>query len=129
MPRVADIFMREFELSGEGRLRGIWGWMEGRKTYALAGIVFLAVLGLTFAGRLTPSTASTVALFAVSGFAMTFRSALGRHQAEQLAILQEIAAAGLAARQHNRPAAVASLVQAAEQGAQLAGEVSKEGKV
>lgn len=102
------------------------GWMAGRKTYWVATTLFLVVLGLVFDGRMDPATAASLGLFGMAGFAVTFRAALAHHQAEVIQILQQIAAAGSAARSHNQQAELTDLVAAGQLGLHLATTVSKE---
>jgi hypothetical protein len=107
-------------------MKAFWGWMAGRKTYIMAGLVLAVTFTLVFLQRLTPTTAFAVVMFAVSGFAATFRSALQRHQAESVAILIDIAAAGKAAAGHNSVALGGSLMQAAQDSGKLADEIHAE---
>jgi hypothetical protein len=65
-------------------------------------------------------------VFAVSGFAVTFRDALGRHQAEELAILKDIAAAGRAAAARNTGSTISQLADAVQRSASLAMSVKGE---
>ena len=109
-------------------MRAFLSWMAGRKTYLMAGVVFLATVTLVFLGRLNPTTASAVVLFAISGFAATYRSALARHQEEEIAILVTIANAGKAAAARNSPALISAATQVVEQGTKLAGEIAQEQK-
>lgn len=92
-------------------MRAIWGWLAGRKTYILAGGVLLVLLALVYLGRLTPETAALVISFAVPLFALTFRSALGSHQAQVLAVLTDVAAVGYAVRLHDKAAVQVSVLQ------------------
>lgn len=89
-------------------------------------IVILTVLFLLFFGRMTPQHAWAVFLFMCSGSAVTFRSALGRHQAEELAILQKIADAGASFQVHNYGATQTDVVAAVLQALTLTGEVKAE---
>ncbi len=120
------IFPGEFGASGGRMKRVILDWLAGRKTYLVAAGVFLGVLGLVFFGRLTPQLATTVVVLAVPAFAATFRSALARHQQQELVILQAIAAAGRAAALHNDVALVNSLRSAVQGSVELAQQVAQE---
>jgi hypothetical protein len=101
-------------------------WLAGRKTYLLAAVLVQAVLVLVFLGRLTPETAAALGLLAASGFAVTFRSALERHQAEEIALLQDVARAGGAVAVHNNAALVSDVVKTVEDGIVLAAKVNEE---
>lgn len=102
------------------------GWMAGKKTYLLAGGVILVLLVLVGLGRLTPETGTALLVFAACGFGVTFRAALQRHQAEEIAILKGIAQAGAAVAKHDVPGAIRIAVGVAPQGMQLAQELNAE---
>jgi hypothetical protein len=102
------------------------GWMAGKKTYALAGGVILVLLVLVALGRLTPETGTGLLVFAACGFGVTFRSALQRHQAEEIAILKGIAQAGVALTKHDVPGAIRTAMAVAPQGMQLVQELQQE---
>ena len=89
------------------------------KTTLLATLLAGTVCALVYLGKMTPDTACTIALFALAGFAVTFRDALATNQVKILALLDDVAVAGAAARTHNRAAQLAAAVAAAEDGSQL----------
>ena len=107
-------------------MTAIWGWLAGRKTYILAGIVILIVLALVFFGRLTPTMAAAIAVFALCGFSITFRSALHNHQAQVIAIFQKIADAGGQIHIRNSVVAREDILAAAEDAFGLAQQVRAE---
>lgn len=107
-------------------MRSISGWLAGRKTYLLAGVVILALLALVFLGKLTPDTGVALVTFAVAGFGVTFRHALQRHQDEEIALLRGIAQAGVDVAAHNAPAALAVAETELPQGVKLAEELRTE---
>lgn len=80
-------------------------WLNGKKTYLLAAAIGVAVVVLVVLGYMTPELAINIAMLALPAFAVTFRSALATHQKATLAVLTDIAQAGLAYRTHN-PAAL-----------------------
>jgi|SRR6185437_5042280 len=90
------------------RQRGTW--LKGKRTYILAFVVLAVVGTAVFRGDLTPDVASGILLAALAGFAVTFRAAIADHQAEMMEALQDIAAAGVAVRAHDK-AAEAALAQ------------------
>lgn len=94
----------------------IRGWLAGRKTYILAGLVVLTILVLVFCGMLTPEAAYTVALVALAGFAVTFRSALADHQAQVISVLMDVGNLGAAVRGHNKEGELAAAQDLAKQG-------------
>ena len=104
----------------------IAGWLAGRKTYLVAGVIVAVTVALVFFGRLTPTTASEILVFGVSAFAVTFRSALQRHQDEVLMLLTLAAKAGEAAAAHNSAAAGAAGLQVVKQGVTLVQEIKLE---
>ena len=101
-------------------------WLIGKKTYLLAGVLLLATLALLFTGHLSPTTALTLLLFAAAGFPATFRAALEHHQKEELALLVQIAATGVAVSGRNIPAALKLGELAAEESLALARELQQE---
>jgi hypothetical protein len=101
-------------------------WLAGKKTYILAAVVFVVVIGLVFFGRLTPAVATSVVLFALPLFAATFRSTMERHHDEVVDILTEVAIAGAATAAHNSSGALKAGVAIVEDGARLATEVRME---
>jgi hypothetical protein len=104
----------------------VWiGWLEGKKTYILAGAVCLVVLVLVYLGRLTPTTAMAIALLALGGFAATFRAALAAHQEDLLDLLQAVAATGVAVAAHNSGAALKAGAAAVEDGARVEQEIEQ----
>lgn len=105
-----------------------WGWIAGQKTYLLSGVVLGGLLVCLFEGRLTPQTALRIVVCAVPLYAITFRSALERHNAQVLCVLKEIAAAGVMHATHQDRAAMAQLETAVADGCQLAGEIAQEEK-
>jgi hypothetical protein len=100
-------------------MTAIWGWLAGRKTYILAGLVVLTILVLVFLGRLTPEAAYTIALTALAGFAVTFRSALADHQAQVISVLMDVGQLGVAVRTGNRAGELAVAQDLAKQGIAL----------
>jgi hypothetical protein len=107
-------------------MRSISEILAGRKTYLVAGGVILVLLGLVFFGRLTPELAVGLLTSAVCGLGITFRSALARHQAEEIEILRDIALAGTMVVAHNAVGALKIAQQALPEGVQLAQELSQE---
>jgi len=107
-------------------MRSISGWLAGRKTYLLAGVLVSVLLTLVFLGKLTPEIAAGLSTLAVGGFAVTFRSALERHQAEEVELLRDIALAGSMAVAHNALGALKIAQQAVPQGVQLVEELKQE---
>ena len=107
-------------------LTGIKLWLEGRKTYILAVVVCGVVAVLVWLHKLTPETALSVALFALSGFAATFRDALERHHNEVLMGLTYVAEAGVDVAAHKLPAAVIASEQAVETAVKLGTEIKQE---
>ena len=107
-------------------LTGIKTWMEGRKTYILAAVVCLVADVLVWLHRLTPDMALSLALFALSGFAATFRAALQRHHEEVLMGLTYVAEAGADVAAHKLPAAVIAGEQAVETAVNLGTEIKQE---
>lgn len=107
-------------------MTAIRGWLAGKKTYLLAGVVVLALLVLVAMGRLTPETGAGLLVFAAAGFGITFRAALARHQAEVVAILQGTVKIGSAVAAHNVPGAIQAAESLAPQGVQLAQELNAE---
>jgi hypothetical protein len=103
------------------------GWMAGRKTYLLAGAVCLVAGVLVFFHKLTPATALTVALFALGGFAATFRAALQTHHDQSLLVLQDVAAVGAAVATHHTASTIDPLLlNAAKDSYTLASEIQQE---
>lgn len=102
--------------------------MAGQKTYLLSGAVVGGLLVCLFERRLTPGAALQIVLFAAPLYAVTFRSALERHNAQVLCLLKEIAAAGVMHATHQDRAAIGQLTAAVEDGCQLAGEIAAERK-
>jgi hypothetical protein len=100
--------------------------LAGKKTYLVAVLV-IAVTGiLVFFGKLTPTTASTVALVALGLFAASFRSALAAHQAQVLEVLTDTAVLGKAVLGKNsKLAGVAGIALVTDAG-QLVDEIQKE---
>jgi len=107
-------------------MRSIWGWMVGRRTYLLAGVVILALLVLVFLGRLTPDTGVALLTFAAGVFAVAFRSVLQRHHAEAVAILKGVADAGAAAAAHNGAEVIAIAKTTVPEGVKLVEEIRAE---
>jgi hypothetical protein len=98
-------------------------WLKGKKTYVVAALLLGATLQLLVSGHLTPTTALTVLMFAATLFPATFRAALAQHQAEELQLLGQIAAAGAAVTVHNYGAAERSGAAAVAEGIRLVNEV------
>lgn len=121
-----EFILREFGASGIRVMGSFLKILEGRKTYLLAGGVLLAVVVLVFLGVVSPSNG--VAIVTVAGFACTFRSAIQSHHVSEVALLTDIAAAGVAYRDHNQKALAAAGSAAIEDGTVLAQEVAKESK-
>lgn len=82
-------------------------WLTGKKTYLLGGVLVVALAALVFLGKLTPGLAIDILAFAAPAFAMTFRDALAKNHQQVLAVLDEIAQAGIDAKGHNTAALVA----------------------
>ena len=101
-------------------------WLAGKKTYLLATGGVLVVIALVAMGRLTPEIGIGILIFIACGFGATFRSALQRHQAEEIAILKGIAQAGTALARHDVPGAIRNAMAIAPQGVQLAQELNAE---
>jgi hypothetical protein len=105
-------------------------WLAGKKTYLVALAIVIVVIVLVVLGKLTPTTAMTVLLFAVGSLAATFRAAMERHQDEEMEILLEIANGGAAYARHDLPGALADGEKAVEGAVKLAVEVeAAEGNV
>jgi len=104
----------------------LMGFLVGRKTYILAGVLCLATAVLVYTGRLTPTVALGTLLIALGGFAATFRNALQRHQEDSLRLLADIAAVGVAVKNHKdiQPA----VTTAAKDGYVLGEEIEQEPK-
>ncbi len=85
-------------------------WLIGKKTYLLAVAIAVAVVVLVLLGYMTPELAINIAMLALPAFAITFRAALATHQKAMLAVLTDIAQAGVAYRTHN----VAGLASSAD---------------
>jgi hypothetical protein len=104
-------------------------WLEGRKTYIGAAVVFATAFVLVFFGKLTPTTATAILLFALGIFSVTFRSTLAKlqnHQAEIVAGLQEVAIAGAAVASRNPSAALAATVEVVKASVKLDAEIETE---
>lgn len=107
-------------------MRAIWGWLAGRKTYLLSGVVILTLLVLVFLGKLTPDSGAELLIFAVGIFAVAFRNVLQRHHAEAVAILEGVAQAGTAVAARNGAEMVAIAKVTVPQGVKLAEELRTE---
>jgi hypothetical protein len=103
-------------------------WLNGKKTYLLAGAILAATAVLVATGKLTPTTALTLLLVAAGGFPATFRAALQSHHNEELTLLTHIALTGVDIASRNMPAALKDGSAAATDGLHLVQELQPEGK-
>jgi hypothetical protein len=101
-------------------MRAFSGWLAGRKTYLLAGLVLAVVALAVFSGQMTPDRAYTVLLFATAGFAVTFRSAIETHHTEVIAALMDVGQLGIAVRHGDKKAEEAVVQDLAQQGINFA---------
>lgn len=107
-------------------MRRFLGWMDGRKTYLLSGVLVAGVVALVFAGQISPAEA--VSWIIAAAFAFGFRSVLEKHHDEILAALFAIAEGGEAYRARDKTALAAAADAAIQDGAALASEIHQEEK-
>jgi hypothetical protein len=120
LPRVEGTFLSDYGALGEFGMRAFSGWLAGRKTYLLAGLVGLVVAAAVFFGQMTPDRAYVVLLFATAGFAVTFRSAIETHHAEVIAALMDVGQLGIAVRHGDKAAEEVVVQDLAQQGIKFA---------
>ena len=110
-------------------MTGVRAWLQGKKTYVLAGLLLALTLALVWTGRMTPAWAMTLIAVAACGLPVTFKASLERHRATELELLEEIAESGTALAAHNSAALEAGLQRIYNTGSALVGECQEEAKV